>query len=459
MGKSFRITYAPSQWDAPPGGIAQAWSVPYGGLNTQFPANQIGPNYTPAMNNCTLRNGELRSRPAFLNYLPGPDGLNTILGVGSFLSKNLVWHTVAFTTNGLFQLSPNAQSLAQAGNNPWVSLGGPALNSLNPVSWRTFQSVLYYTNGSGHMSAWDGAASTPLTDVAFTGTSVPGNTYTGTIFSALFLGELSGNVIMAYTQETGYTSGASTGTATYPQRIRWSNVNFNPTTAGSSFGSNLGTGGCTFDPSVNINAGVNDFLDVPDLITGVMFLGMQGYVFRQNGITSMTPTGQGTAPFDFNHLWASEQGIGNVYPTSAAQYGSYGMFVATNNVYQITPGNVSPVGMGARDSIMLDLSNAVAPPSATIMSRYSAYRVYLAYKLFIPLPNGATRVYVYSFDDNNWAYWTMTGTTVSYIEGCWVGDPIQVYAGTSVTAAGSPTGTTGGGGSAGIGGARNRNFV
>ena len=422
MAKPFEITYSPANWDAPPGGIAQAWSVPYGGLNVQFPENQIGPNYTPSMDNFMFRNGELRSRPKFSVFLPGPDGNNAILGVGSFLSRNLVWHTFAFTRTGLFQLLKNAVSLANSGRNPWTLLGGPSLGS-NPVAWRTFQNVLYYTNGSGHLSAWDGVLPAPATDVAFSGTTWPlPNNYTGTTYSALFLGELDSHIIMANTTEYTYTSGAVTATTNYPQRIRWSCINFNPTTAGGAFGSNLGTGGGTFDPTVNVNAGLNDFLDVSDLITGQLFLGRMGYIFRQNGITEIDPTGNGTAPFDFNHLWASEQGVGNVYPLTIGQYGSYGMFVATNDVYQVTPGNVVAIGMGARDNIMYDLAQAVAPPTGVIMPSYATYRVYLVYKLFIPLASGSTRVYVYSFDDNNWASWTINGTVIGQPRGCWIGD-------------------------------------
>jgi len=423
VGKPFEITYSPANWDAPPGGIAQAWSSPYGGINVQTPENLIGPSFTPAMNNFVFRNGELRSRNAFSLFLPGPDGTNPILGVGSFLSKNLVWHTVAFTVNGLFQLKVNAQAAVQQGVNPWARLGGPQLSSGNPVSWRTFQSVLYYTNGSGHLSAWDGANPAPLTDVAFTGTTFPlPNNYTGTTFSSLFLGELDSHIIMAYTTEAAFTSGAISGSTTFPQRIRWSNVGFNPTQ--TSFGNNLGTGGATFDPTVNVNAGFNDFLDVTDTITGMIFVGRMGYIFRQNGITEIDPTGVGTAPFDFNHLWASEQGIGNVYPDSIAQYGNYGVFVANDNVYQITPGNVSAIGGGARDAIMLDLSLAAGIPTATIVPSYTIYRVYLTYQLYIPLPNGNTRIYVYSFEDNNWASWTLSNTVISRPTGCWIGDAV-----------------------------------
>lgn len=422
MGKPFEIHYSPADWDAPPGGIATQWSVPYGGLNVQAPENLIGPSYSPAMNNVFFRNSELRSRPKFSVYLPGPDGQNPILGVNSFLSKNLFWHTVAFTVNGMYQLTLNAQSYVQRNLSPWSRLGGPLLSSNNPVAIRTFQNIVYYTNGSGHLSAWDGSNPTPLTDVAFTGTTWPlPNNYTGTTFSSLFLGELDSHILMGYTSETAYTNGVATGATAFPQRIRWSNIGFNPIL--NTFGGNLGTAGATFDPSVNLNAGSADMLDVTDVITGMMFLGRMGYIFRQQGITEIDPTGSGTAPFDFNHLWASEHGIGNVFPLTIDQYGSYGMFVATNNVYQVTPGNVTPVGAGTRDAIMLDLSFATSAPVAAIIPSLAVYRIYLTYSLFIPQATG-TRVYVYSFDDNNWATWFMTGVTIGKPTGCWIGDPI-----------------------------------
>lgn len=449
MGKYFEITYAPSQWDAPPGGIASAWSVPYGGLNVQFPENQIGPNYTPAMNNFMFRNGELRSRYALQPYLPGPDGQNPILGIGSFLSAALVWHTFAFTANGLWQLSGSAQSQIQYGINPWQGLGGPQLLP-SPVAWYVFQNILYYTNGNGHLSAWNGAALNPITDVAFSGTTWPlPNNYTGTTFSGLFLGELAGQVLMAYTYENTYTSGVITGTSTFAQRVRWSCVNFNPTLSGT-FGANLGQTGGTWDPTVNVGAGFNDMLDVPDVITGLMTIGRVGYIFRQNGITEISPTGVGTAPFDFNHLWASQQGVGSVYPDTIAQYGQYGVFVANDNVYQLTPSSTGPIGGSARDAIMLDLSNAVGPPVAAIIPGYSVATVYLVYKLMIPLPTG-TRIYVYSFDDANWASWFHTGVYLGHPYPCWIGDT-GTEAPYTASAANNSNGTGGGSGGGGGGG-------
>lgn len=421
MGKPFEITYSPAAWSAPPGGVAQQWASPYGGLNVQSPENMLDPSFTPAMSNFMFRNSELRSRPALQRLFPGPDGTNAILGLGSFLSPNLIWHTFAFTITGLYQLDTNGVSKAVIGQNPWVKVGGPALPS-NFVSWRTFRNVLYYTNGSAHLSAWDGQALTPLTDVAATGATFPiPSNYTGTTFGGLYLGELDQHLILGYTTEATYSTGALTGTQTFPQRIRWSNVAFNLNGAGT-FGSNLGTTAATFDPTINVNAGFNDFIDVPDIVTGMMFVGRFGYLFRQNGITEMSPTGQGTAPFDFNHLWAAQNGVGNVYPASIAQYGLHGAFVAFDNIYHVTPGNFEAIGGGARDAIMADLAAATAPPSACITYAFNQGYNYLVYMLFIGNPDGTTHAYVYSFEEKNWALWQFTNQGVGVATNCWVGN-------------------------------------
>jgi hypothetical protein len=443
--KQFEITYNPNQWDAPPGGIAQAWSTPYGGLNTQTPENIIGPQYSPSMNNFMLRNAELRSRPAFRRYLPGPDGNNVILGLTSFLSKNSVWHTCAFTINGMFQLQFNPTQQAANGINPWTRVGGPALSSGNYVRTRVFQSILYYTNGSGHLSAWDGAALTPINDAAFLGTGTSGlPPATTTLLGGLYLGELDSHIIMAYTTEIPVTSGVQGAMSTFPQRLRWSNNGFNPYDANGNFGLNLGTAGATFDPNVFLNAGLNDFLDVPDAITGLMFIGMTGFIFRQNGITEISPTGNGNAPFDFNHLWASENGIGNVYPATIAQYGGIGVFVANDNIYQVNGTQVVAIGGGARDAILSDLANTFQAPTAVISFAYTLGYTYLVYKLFVSLPNGATRVWVYSLEDGNWSPWTITNSIVGIPNKCWIGaSPLTV---TTLVGPSVPVGGTGGGG-------------
>lgn len=413
MAKPFKVRYSPDEWNAPNGGVATTWTTPYGGLHVQAPLSAIGPNFSPSLNNILLRNSELRSRPEFKQLVKGPDGNNPILGVGSFLSQNNIWHTFAFTQRGLFQLQTAWPKLQASGQNPWVLLGGPALG-ITPVVWQAYSGILYYTNGLD-VSAWDGKANAPLNDVAFTGaTTTPGPS--ATTYGGIFMGELDNHILLAYVKET--TGGA---TSTFPARIRWSNNGFNPIGGSpSTFGGNLGTGGATFDPTISVNAGLNDFLDVPDIITGMMTIGRVGYIFRQNGITELTTTGNGVAPFDFNHLWASQNGIGNVYPFSIAQYGNTGVFISFEQIYQMSPNNMNAIGGGARDAILSDLSFAVGTPVASLDRGFQLGYSFLNYHLRIPQVGG-TRSYLFSIEEQNWTTWfTSNVWPVGVPNECWV---------------------------------------
>jgi hypothetical protein len=408
----FAIEYSPDKWNAPNGGVATQWTSPYGGIHVQAPADTIGPQFSPDMNNIMLRNAQLLSRPAFKQLLPGPDTSNFILGCGSFLSNAQVWHTFCMTPRGLWQLLPNAFDVAIKGKSPWVALGGPPLSTA-PVSWSSYAGILYYSNGT-HLSAWDGQSSAPLVDVAFTGSTNPPPT-SATVFGGVFVAELDNRILLAYVNET--TNGSL---SRFANRVRWSNSGFNPISSGGVFGANLGTTGATFDPTVFVGAGSNDFLDCPDIITGLMTLGRDGYVFRQNGITHMSPTGRGAAPFDFNHLWASQNGVGNVYPFSIAQYGNMGVFISFEQIYQITPGGMKDIGGSARDSIMQDLASATGSPKASFDRGFQLGVPYLIYHLRIPTGTG-TKSWIYSIEDAHWFPWTTTGVWPTGTPNeCWV---------------------------------------
>jgi hypothetical protein len=460
MGKPFAIKYSPADWATPTGGVATAWSSPYGGIHVQAPENMIGPQFTPAALNVFTRNSELRSRPLFRQIMPGPDGNSPVLGCGSFLSINQTWHTFAMTQRGLFQLNTNwPQQIAQ-GTNPWQFLGGATLSTA-PVAWQVYAGVLYYSN-SNHLCAWDGAFPTAIADVAFVG-STPSWPFGQDFTGAKFITELDNHIVLGYLID-------SQGSA-FQNRIMWSNNGFSPVggtltapwtaltafplstrivdsngnvqvaiplvsgTSGATvpiwnktlngttpdgtlvwanagpngqFPSNLGTAGATFDPGINVNAGFNNFVDVPDVITGLMTIGRMAHVFRQNGITEMTATGNGIAPFDFNHLWASQHGVGNVYPYSIAQYGNMGIFISSEQIYQITPGGLNPIGGGARDAIMADLAMTIGSPKGSIDRGYTLGYSYLHYRLRIPQPEG-TKTWVFTIEDNNWVPWFQSG--------------------------------------------------
>lgn len=348
---------------------------------------------TPAVSNFWFRNSELRSSPPFAQVFLGPEQLNPSLGQNSFLDGNGTIHTCAFTTRGLWQLSPFNGYTAQ---NPWVYVGGNTLQAGVPVASRAFANLFYWTNGAPYVQSWDGIADAPvvvsgLTDASFGGV--------GSSVGAQFMFEMNDQICLlnCFVLNAATVGSTPAGTTTqFPQRI-WYSANGIPN---------------QFDPTINTSAGFVDFLDVPDQFTGAIAMGEIGYLFRSNGITQMTITGNALAPFYFDHLWSSDRGIGNVYPWSIAQYGSVGIFISTENVYNVSINSFAPIGGKTRDAIMRDLAKATSNPVGTIIPAYAYGFIYLTYVLSIPFMN-STRHYIYSIEDQNWTVCDSPGLVVT----------------------------------------------
>ena len=390
---------------------------PYAGLHVQAPATNIPDNASPAFNNFMLRNAELRSRPNFAQY-PGGSIPGYPLGVTTFLDANGNYHAVTWEADQLYQYAPSVPG--------WVDVGtaSPGNMEYNPVNYQAFANILYYTNvgiitygphvpGGGKppvitpfMAYWDGIAAAPvytqtysdastsnsiagisLTNSPTVGGSLPGApTIVGPIsIGAAYLAELDDQLIL------GNVTILDQGTGkiyNFPNLIWWS-ANGLP---------------LQWDPTENVSAGFNPFLDVSDQITGLAMLGVAGYIFRNYGITQMAPTGQAITPWEFDHMWASNHGIGNVLAWSLAQYGPTCCFVAQDNIYSLSITNVQPIGGTARDAIMSDLANAAGPSFANIIPILVSGFTYLTYQLEIPFVT-FIRIYLYSFEDQNWSTW------------------------------------------------------
>jgi hypothetical protein len=263
---------------------------------------------------------------------------------------------------------------------------------------------------------------------------IPGSTGPLSI-GALYLGELNNQILLANVTVLDNATGVI---YPFPQRLWWS-ANGLPT---------------IWDPLANSSAGFNDFLDVPDILTGIMTIGVQGFLFRSNGITQFTITGQSLAPFQFDHLWASTHGIGNVFPWSIAQYGPSGFFASTEQIYKMGVNAFQPVGGTARDAIYADLASASANPVASYLPNLGLGYNYPLYTISIPLTT-FTRHYQYSDEDNNWAPWDTRGLIITgRAENVFTGQlPTFGVPGVfppSVSNGGS--GTSGGGGGTGGGG-------
>jgi hypothetical protein len=199
-------------------------------------------------------------------------------------------------------------------------------------------------------------------------------------YGGFYLGELGFHLILLNTVED--VGGVET---TFPQRVRWSQSGV-PT---------------QWDAAANPNAGNNDMLDVPDAITGFLTIGKVGFILRVNGISMMSLTGQGQKPFQFDHLWASDRGIGNAYSQACASYGPLGVIVSTEEIYKLTASDFDPIGGGARDKILNDLADATGVPVASVVPGLHRRHIHLQYKLVIPVNNMCV-MWSYGFEDKVW---------------------------------------------------------
>jgi hypothetical protein len=354
------------------------------------------------MSNVWLRNQEIRSIPPFIAPFIGPEQTNPTLGQQSFMDANGTIHTCAFTSSGLWQL---ATFNSIFGQRVWQFVGSPALVNGVPVSSRAFANILYYTNGVPYVLSWDGINVPPVIVSGLTNAIFGG---AGSSVGGIYLYEINNQICLLNVTlfnvasvsnpipGTGPTTLPALGVTNFPQLL-WYSANGIPN---------------QFDPTVNTSAGFVNFLEVPDIITGVIALGEIAYIFRANGITQQTIGGSALAPFYFDHLWSSEHGIGNVYPWSLAQFGSIGFFVSTDNIYLISINSFDPIGGGARDAIMRDLANATSNPVAAVIDRYSQGFVYLRYELAIPL-GSFTRLYSYCVEEKQWIVQDLDGVIVT----------------------------------------------
>lgn len=366
---------------------------PWKGIDTSMPEMLIDPASTPDSVNWILRAGEIRTRPQRRPFLPGMPDNSTITGHIAFADSNNVIHTVVVSTSGLWQLNSawrkNPKFVwSKVGN--YTNTNFPA--STNPTQFQLFLNSVFYVDGSSNLWYWNGITPNAVSPALALSNVAIYDTVNNLSAGGYFIGELDSRIIILNTVEQVQTVAGPTKSkfnSNFNQRVRWS-------ASGLPF---------TWDPTVAVDAGFNDELDVPDTINGFMTIGRNGFIFRVNGITEMTSISSGILPFDFNHLWASERGIGNVYPWSIANYGPIGLFIATDNIYELSLGGFKTVGGRARNAIFNDIGNAVSSPVASIFPAFGASYPYLTYVLTIPLPGNMNQHWVYFVEDDAWMKW------------------------------------------------------
>jgi hypothetical protein len=312
--------------------------------------------------NFFCREGRLQSRPALTPFGPPPDGA-ILRNATSFTDIAGSVHTLALTTKNAYFITAGPVYNLLTYPLSLADLSGTSL----PYGMAYINNRVYFSNGSTTVLYADGEAD--LKDSTANA-------------AAKFMSVLNSHLILVNTIEPPPGSVNSTA---YPHRIRWSKSG---------------------DPNdwTSFTSGFEDSSDVADEFSGIAVLGSYAYVFRPNGITIMSPTGNGGAPFNIQQYSYSLKGVGNKYPYSLATYGNLCAFVAADDIYTMTlaaaPQRITPPERSAKKKIFADIGKAAGDQIVGFfVSDFGPSYDFLSYWLSIPGPNVT---WVYHFDDGSW---------------------------------------------------------
>lgn len=332
---------------------------PFQGHVDNVPTPHNPPNSFDEIVNFLCRKGRLHTRPKLVAFGNPPDGANVRM-IRTFIDVQNNFHTLLLTTKTAYFLTGGAtyNALTLPGGIP--DLTGTSL----PYGTVGTNSRLYFSNGSRVILYADGESS--LKD-----STSPG--------AARFLTINASRLITGYTTEP---EPGVVGSRDYPQRIRWA----------KSGDPNVWTG---------FSSGFEDLLDVPDVLTGLATLGRNTLCFRTNGITLMTPTGVGSAPFRFENMTLTPLGVGNRFPYALAVFNETAVFIANDDIYTVNAGlALRPIGGKAKKKIMTQLGQASGDQvTGWAVAKLGPEVDYLSYWLSIP---GVNRTWIYHFDEDNW---------------------------------------------------------
>lgn len=149
-------------------------------------------------------------------------------------------------------------------------------------------------------------------------------------------------------------------------------------------------------------AGFNNIPDVEDNITGFFTTGTTGYILRNQGISEMTPLNNGIEPFDFNHLWASHNGIGAKNNVMAQQYGSVGYFISDTNGFTIGYDGIATFVDRVKSIVYAELLNSALSFNSAIGVISINNEPFLAWVLAWIDTHNVLNYFIYRADNKEW---------------------------------------------------------
>lgn len=345
---------------------------PWGGWLDGLPSISAKPSSFKQITNFLIQRGRIQSLFAFNNLAPTLIG-DPVLRMRSFLDAAGSWHTVALTASDFEVLSAGGA---------WVSITSPLLPFTPPATFpwtvEIFNNQLFFCAGPQTLMFWTGGNTSVIGNLNIPPTFATDFLVAGDVpGGCLFLGKLASRLIMLNTFENQWQ---------FPRRVRWCGIN-NPT-----------EWNILIDPS----AGATDIPEVEDQITGWSVAYNVGYIYRNHGITSMTPTGNPSIPFLIQNYESGPKGVGVYTPGTLASYGSTSAFRAEDDIYLFEGGQISAIGTVAKKSILNDIESSTGQINSVIVGQIVPGIDYLAYWVLCPQPNGNTLIWIYHFDDQTW---------------------------------------------------------
>jgi hypothetical protein len=262
------------------------------------------------------------------------------------------------------------------------------LNSTGlPYALAKVNNSVYFCNGSTPLLYTDGEASLKIAG------SVPG--------ACRYLTVNAGHMIGAYwTEPAPLTTGIPQSPAIFTTRVRWSDSNnFNEWS----------------ELVPTATAGLADLATVPHSITGLSTIGNNSYIYRTNGISVMSPTGNAASPFYISNYSAAPKGEGNVYPYTLTSHNNIDRFVGQTDIWAFDGSSFRSLAEGRVSTeifndltlmeglVVNDPRGTRNTPRGIITTFLDEGYVYLAYILSIPLLNKA---WVLNIVENTWSTFT-----------------------------------------------------
>lgn len=292
------------------------YQQPFLGIDNSVQATDIDRNHAVDMLNFFDRGGMLSTAPQ-TGFATNPGFLNTLFS------------RIKPSNAEVFMAGVGINRVYKNDGTGWVFYApvfGNAAYSLSPVQGIGGK---YYICNIGTTLALSAFGVLDAETDTLTVTSPP-------FMASLYLGELAQHLVALVVMDN------TSGNKLLPQRVRWSGVN--------NFSQ--------FDSAVDATAGFQDLTDIQDFITGFFTLGKTGVILRQTGLTEVVPTNSGTAPFEFQHIWTTNnEGIGCWFPNTSDSFGSYGVFVGREDVYLVDAGlNITPLGGTQKNRLFRDIA-------------------------------------------------------------------------------------------------------